>query len=557
MSELLASLELFSACKPDELERIGRAVRGVRQVREGEVICAAGEVADRWWVVADGIADVTLGGLYMASIGPGESIGEMALLDGAPRAADVTAQTDMVLHEVDGTAFLEGLARSPELALGLLRELARRLREANERARGPAHPRRAHVKVTPPAAPTPPKPAEFDPFAPGYFADPSVQLGAIREAEAVHFNRLTGGYLVTRYDDVHGLIRDRSLEASIEHATSSPAVDVEKLAAREGPIGLMMVRRDGDDHLRLRRLVSKAFTPRAIAQLQGSVEAIARRLLDEAAQQDGIDVIADYALPLPVEVISTMLGLPRGDFALLRGWSHDMAKTADPVYTPEEGEAALTAGQAMGAYLAEVIAHKRSHPGDDILSGLIDAEEGGDRLSFDELMAQLILLYVAGHETTVNLIGNGLTHLFERPDQLERWRVDPGLDANAIEEVLRFDSPAQLARRIVVAPSEVAGQTIPAGAVIWLGLAAANRDPRHWGPRADELDLARPGANEHVSFGGGAHHCLGAFLARMEGQVALPALIRTFPRMAPAYAEPAWAQRMLLRGVETMPVTLR
>ena len=140
---------------------------------------------------------------------------------------------------------------------------------------------------------------------------------------------------------------------------------------------------------------------------------------------------------------------------------------------------------------------------------------------------------------------------------LERWRPDPGLDANAVEEVLRFDSPAQLARRIVVTPTEVAGQTVPAGAVIWLGLAAANRDPRHWGPTVDELDLARPGANEHVSFGGGAHYCLGAFLARMEGQVALPALIRSFSRMAPAYAEPAWGHRMLLRGVETMPVTLR
>jgi cytochrome P450 len=396
----------------------------------------------------------------------------------------------------------------------------------------------------------------FDPFAPGYFADPSAQFSAIREAEPVHFNELTGGYLVTRYDDVHRLIRDRSLEASIEHAAPTPAVDAEKLITREGPVGLMMVRRDGEDHLRLRRLVSKAFTPRAISHLQGSAETIAQRLLDEAAEHDELDVIAEYALPLPVEVISTMLGLPRGDFAQLRDWSHDMAKTADPIYTPEEGQAALVAGEAMGAYLADVIAHKRTHPGDDILTALIEAEEGGDRLTFDELMAQLILLYVAGHETTVNLIGNGLTHLFERPDQLEHWKLDPALDANAIEEVLRFDSPAQLARRIVVAPTAVGGTTIPAGAVIWLGLAAANRDPRRWGPTADALDLARPGANEHVSFGGGVHHCLGAFLARMEGQVALPGLIRRFPRMAPAYAEPAWSHRMLLRGVETMPVTL-
>jgi len=556
MSDVFAPLELFAGCKPDDLERIGRAVRRVRQVAEGEVICAAGDVADRWWVVTDGVADVTVDGLYMASIGPGESIGEMALLDGSPRAADVIAHTDMVLHEVDGAAFLDGLAQSPELALGLPRELAGRLRAANERARRPAPPPAA-ARSGQQARGTAPARVEFDPFAPGYFTDPSVQLGAIREAEPVHFNALTGGYLVTRYDDVHRLIRDRSLEASIEHAASTPTVDAEKQQARESPVGLMMVRRDGEDHLRLRRLVSKAFTPRAIGQLQHTAEVIAQRLLAEAAERDAIAVIADYALPLPVEVISTMLGLPPGDFDQLRSWSHDMAKVADPIYTPEEGEAALVAGQAMGAYLAEVIAYKRTHPGDDILSALIVAEEGGDRLSFDELMAQLVLLYVAGHETTVNLIGNGLTHVFERPDQLERWRLDPGLDSNAIEEVLRFDSPAQLARRIVASPTEVAGHTVPAGAVIWLGLAAANHDPRQWGPTADELDLARPGANEHVSFGGGAHHCLGAFLARMEGQVALPALIRRFPRMAPAYSEPAWAPRMLLRGVETLPVTLR
>ena len=549
----IGSLELFSGCKPDDLEHLAKAVRGTIRLREGEWVCRAGDGADRWWIVADGIADVTVEGLYVGSIGPGEPIGEMALLDGQPRAADVRAASDIVLHEVGGAEFIDGLVRSPELALALLRKLASRLRAANQIARTPA----AGAPTPAPAARAVTGQVQFDPMAPGYFEDPSVQLGAIRETEAVLYTPVTGGYLATRYDDVHRLIRDRSLEASIEHATSSPAVDLEKQITAQGLLGRMMVRSDGDNHIRLRRLVSKAFTPRAIGEVQATAERITARLLDADSESDSFDVIADFALPLPVEVISTMLGLPAGDFAQLRDWSHAMAKTADPIFTPEEGEAGLEAATAMCGYLTDVIEHKRAHPDADILSALIEAEESGDRLSFEELLAQVVLLYVAGHETTVNLIGNGLTHLFEFPGELDRLRTDPAIDANAIEEVLRFDSPAQLARRIVVEPIQIADTEVPAGAVIWLGLGAANRDPRKWGPTADVLDLGRPGANEHVSFGGGAHHCLGAFLARMEGQVALPALVRRFPNMTPAYAEPTWQHRMLLRGVERLPVVVR
>jgi cytochrome P450 len=558
----LASLELFAGCSADDLEHIAHAVREVRRYADGDVICRTGEVGDRWWIVAEGVADVTTDGLYVSSIGPGEPIGELALLDGEPRVADVRAQTDMVLYEVDGSSFLEGLARSPELSLSLLRRLAVRLRAATELRRGGAADTAPRASVRERiAAPPPTVPGDgqvvFDPFAPGYFSDPTVQLNAIREQEPVQYVPLTGGYLVTRYDDVHRLIRDKTLEASIENAASTPAVDAEKRVAEESSVGLMMVRRDGDDHLRLRRLVSKAFTPRAIAELQDTAQAITDRLLSAVDERDDIDVIADFALPLPVEVISTMLGLPRGDFEQMREWSHAMAQTADPIFTPEEAAAATVAGEAMNGYLTEIAEHKREHPGDDILSALIAAEEEGDRLTFDELLAQLVLLYVAGHETTVNLIGNGLTHLFECPDQLERFRLDPAIDANAIEELLRYDSPAQFARRIVVEPIEVSGATISGGAVVLLGLAAANHDPRKWGATADALDLARQGANEHVSLGGGPHHCLGAFLARMEGRVALPALIRRYPKMTPAYDQPQWANRMLLRGVEKLPVTLR
>ena len=212
-------------------------------------------------------------------------------------------------------------------------------------------------------------------------------------------------------------------------------------------------------------------------------------LLTDAAERDAVDIVADYALLLPAQIISEMLGMPHADIPQLRTWSHAMTKTLDPLNTPDEEAAAVDATRAMLGYVEQVITDKRAHPADDILTALIEAEETGDRLSTDELLAQIILLYIAGHETTLNLIGNGLTHLFEFRDQLDRLRMDPNLDANAIEELLRFDSPVQFARRIAKETLEIEGVTIPAGSVISLSLAAANRDPRKWGPTADIVDL--------------------------------------------------------------------
>ena len=200
----------------------------------------------------------------------------------------------------------------------------------------------------------------------------------------------------------------------------------------------------------------------------------------------------------------------------LQEWSYALSKGLDPFTTADEQAAADEAGKAMTEYLEQVIADKRGSGADDILTALLDAQDAGDVLDDEEVLAQVLLLYIAGHETTRNLIGNGLTHLFRFPDQLDRLRADPTIDANAIEEVLRFESPAQLTRRVNHAPVEVGDTTIPAGSHITLSLASANRDPRKWGPTADVLDVARPGANEHVSFGGGPHFCLGNSLARLE-----------------------------------------
>jgi cytochrome P450 len=319
----------------------------------------------------------------------------------------------------------------------------------------------------------------------------------------------------------------------------------------------MMIRKDADDHLRLRRLMSKVFTPRAVSLWRERAEVIIEQLLAAAEQRIDLDVITDYALPLPAQVISDMLGMPQRDGPQLRDWSRTLTLGLEPITTPEEQEQVTQGGRAMDAYLDEVIRDKRRQPSNDILSALLRTEDAQGTLSDKDVRAQVLMLYIAGHETTLNLIGNGVTHLLHRPDQLERLRSQPALDANAVEEVLRFDSPAQLTRRVNLDPVEVGGLMIPAGSHLTLSLASANRDPRKWGPDADVLDIARPGAHEHVSFGAGPHYCLGAALARLEATIALPRLLRRFPNMTAAYDRPRWMRRITLRGVESLPVTLR
>ncbi len=560
----LWQLALFKDCVADDLEGVMRAIVGIRELADGEVLCHVGDAADRWWIVREGLADVTMHGLYLATVGPGETIGEQGSFDRTARTATVTAATDMVLIEVDGETFVDAILESPSLALSLLKQLSDRLRHANELSYslslgefGGRPPRDASRPALEEQRP-PVGEVMFDPFAPGYFENPYPQYAALRERDPVHLEAVTGAYVLTRYADVHRFTRDRSLLMSIDRATPNQTVDAEIARIQSSPIELdqMMLRSDGSDHLRLRSLVSKVFTPNAITAWRHRAEAIVESLLDRAAENEVVDVIDDYALVLPAQIISEMLGLPQSDIPLLRSWSRAMTKTLDPLNTPEEEKASMEATGQIADYLKTAIAEKRLRPGDDVLTRLIEVEAAGDRLSTSELIAQVVLLYVAGHETTLNLIGNGLVHLFDYPGQFDRLLTDPGIDANAIEELLRFDSPVQFTRRIAVDTLEVRDATIPAGSVVLLGLGAANRDPDMWGPTADTVDLGRIGANKHVSFGGGTHYCLGASLARLEGQVALPRLIRRFPHMQPAYGHLEWGNRVIMRGVEWLPVAL-
>ncbi len=398
----------------------------------------------------------------------------------------------------------------------------------------------------------------FNPFEPGFTNNPYPHYQQLRQADPVHSNPI-GIWMLFDYDDVLRLLRDQSLSVEMRHAHPTPldAMEAEALGDREPQQSLAMLDRDPPDHTRLRRLVSKAFTPRMIEQLRPRIADIVDHALAAAppGRSEGWDLIEGLAFPLPFQVISELLGTPETDVAQLREWSGTLVQGLEPVTDVDTLRAIDAAVQSMDGLVRDIIAWKRTHPADDLMSGLIAVEEDGESLTEQELVDQVTLLYIAGHETTVNLIGNGTLALLRHPDQLQRLRDDPTLDANAVEELLRYDSPVQMTRRITVSPFEVGDRTIEEGAFVMLGLGSANRDPAHWGPTADELDLGREGANGHLAFGGGHHYCLGAALARLEGQVAIGSLVRAFPQLQLA-GEPEWNGRINLRGLRQLPLSL-
>ena len=392
----------------------------------------------------------------------------------------------------------------------------------------------------------------YDPFQPGFSDDPYPHLQQLRERDPVHLSPL-GIWILFRYDDVLRMLRDRSLSVEDHNVAFNERMPWLADAFGDEPArpSSSMLSRDPPDHTRLRRLVSRAFTPRMIEQLRPRVEELVDAALEAAG--DEWDVIDELAFPLPFTVITELLGAPATDSAQLREWSGMVVRSLEPVVDPEVLQAIATAGDHLQGRILEIIAWKRDHPGDDLLTALIAAEEDGDKLTEQELADQVALLYIAGHETTVNLIGNGTLALLRHRQQFERLFDDPGLAPAAVDELLRYDSPVQSTRRITLAPIEVEGTQIEPGAFVVLSLASSNRDPSKWGPSADGLDITRPSASEHVSFGGGHHHCLGAHLARLEGEVAISAMIQRFPRLELA-GDLEWNGRTNLRGLTHLPV---
>ena len=396
----------------------------------------------------------------------------------------------------------------------------------------------------------------FDPFAPGFTDDPYPEYARLREAGPVHQHPL-GFWVVSTYDEVNDLLRSgHSVEE--RHVAPGPMQQIadEVYGDREERMhGLSMLDKDPPDHTRLRKLVSKAFTPKSIAALEPEVERLVDEALDRMSEEGEVDLVEALAYPLPFTVITRMLGMPEADHARMRELAGVVVRSLEPVVDADAFREILAADDELSAIAADVIERKRREPGDDLLTALIRAEDDGDVLDDDELVAQVLLLYIAGHETTVNLIANGTLALLRNPDQLALLRDQPDLAGNAVEELLRYDSPVQMSRRITLEPYAAAGTEIPAGAFVIASLAAANRDPGRWGPDADALRLDREDARAHVSFGAGVHHCLGAALARLEGRVAIQRLVERFPDLRLA-GEPVWNGRINLRGPQHLPVAV-
>jgi cytochrome P450 len=388
-----------------------------------------------------------------------------------------------------------------------------------------------------------------------YFQHPLAYFARMREEGPVTPVALPGGersWLVTRYADVRAALADPRLHKDWAGKLTPPDWVPDEVT---GYLSVHLLNADPPDHTRLRKLVSKAFTARRVAGLRPRVEAITAALLDALQARltagETVDLIEAFAFPLPVTVICELLGVPAEDRARFREWSNAIVSSS------EEPGVFYAAGSAMFHYFSQLVAAKRDEPADDVVSALIETRDSGDSLDERELIAMLFLLLVAGHETTTNLIASGTLALLAHPAELARLRAEPSLLPGATEELLRYVNPLNHAtERFTLEPVEIGGVTIPAREWVLCVTSSANRDPARF-PDADRLDVGRD-AGGHVAFGHGIHYCLGAPLARLEGEVAFGALLSRFPTLSLA-ADPSslrWRHSSLIHGLETLPVRL-
>ena len=392
--------------------------------------------------------------------------------------------------------------------------------------------------------------AVFNPFLPSFQADPYPQYAALRADDPVHFSLALQAWVLTSYEDCAAVMRDDETFSSSSNTASGQLAEVLQQQRREFPLGETptVLNSDPPVHTRLRTLLNRAFTPRAIEGLRPRIEEIAASLLADVDAPDGrFDIAGGFAQPLPIIVIAELLGVPPEDRDRFKRWSTAIANTTDVLNTSATLEAARRATSELIAYMDEVVRQRRAAPGADILTALTRAEEEGERLSHDELLAFSILLLLAGHETTTNLIGNGLLALAARPELVARLRAEPALLPSAVEELLRYDSSVQGVVRFARRRTELRGRTIEQGQALLPMVAAANRDPAQFSD-PEGLDIERS-PNRHLAFGRGIHFCLGAPLARLEGEIAFRALLDRFPEPRIAEGGVERSSTLLLRGV--------
>ncbi len=401
----------------------------------------------------------------------------------------------------------------------------------------------------------------WDPFDPAWATDPYAVYAELRAQNPVHRSPL-GFWVFTRHADCFQILRDKRSSSdgrNVDPQRFNRLRDIDAASSGAGQVLEEMAPflfRDPPDHTRLRGLVQKAFTPRVIEGLRPRIEQICGQLLDAALDKGEVDLVADYAYPLPVQIIVEMLGVPAEDHEQFRVWSNALARGLDPDFLlpPEAAQQRLAAVLSFAQYFISLIERRRARPGDDLLTRLIEAEEQGDALTPGELVSTCILLLVAGHETTVNLISGGALALLEHPEEAAKFVSAPHAVRTGVEELLRYVPPVQLTGRNALEDMEVGGVTVEKGEFSMLLIGSANRDPAVF-DRPDVLDVTRA-ENNHLGFGFGIHHCIGAPLARLEAQIALSALFGRADRIERLGGELSYKDNIILRGLAALPVSV-
>lgn len=400
---------------------------------------------------------------------------------------------------------------------------------------------------------------DYRPDDPATLADPFPLYRRLQDEDPCHWSPRLKSWVLTRYDDVRRVCLDKEISSDRLRPffASLPGEEAQRIAAIIRYLSLWMVFRDPPDHTRLRRLTSKVFHVKSMHAMRPTIERLTALLLARISDCEHVDFVADFAGPLPALVIMAMLGVPESELLRVKRMSDDMALFIGSSRTsPEKYDTAEAATQEMAAFFRAFIAARRSAPQNDLLTELVHLRDGDDRLNEDELVATCILLLFAGHETTTNHIANGLLSLLRFPDELAKLRREPALAPAAVEELLRYDGPSIAQVRIVRQPLSFHGKTLQPGERVFIMLNAANRDPRAY-PDPDRLDIDRNGV-PHLTFGFGMHICLGFPLARLEGQIALPAVLERWRRIELAVPESRldWLNSMVFRGMKAMPLTI-
>lgn len=392
----------------------------------------------------------------------------------------------------------------------------------------------------------------FDPLARDFQHNPYPVYDELRATTPIFYWEPWKIWFFTRYEDVNTLLRDRRLGRTMQHILPPEQRYVPPAAIEpfERISQHSMFDKEPPEHTRLRGLVHKVFTPKRVESLRGQIQVICNQLLDEVMDKGEIEVLNDFAVPLPVNVISELLGVPESDRHLLRPWSNNIVAMYELDHTPEQERLAVQSSIEFADYLRHLAADRRANPQDDLITALVQVEEAGERLTMDELISTCVLLLNAGHEATVNVVGNGLWALLQHPEQMQKLVENPVLIPTGIEELMRFDTPLQLFRRWVLEDMEYGGYSFKQGDELGFMFGAANRDPLRFNA-PNSLDVTRQD-NPHITFGGGVHYCLGAPLARLELQIAYQTLLNRLPNLRLAGDVPQFKDAYVIRGLHDL-----